>query len=88
MKCANESCPHIKTCDQNSEHFCFIAKDKPLKDVSFTKLSSIYLGLSIFVDDKEVASGFFGEVLEKVTQYADKPVKSYNEFFDMAVIRL
>jgi len=45
-------------------------------------------GLSIFVGDKNVASGFIGEVLNQVTHLADYKIKSTNYFFDMFVIRL
>ena len=45
-------------------------------------------GLSIFVDDKEVASGFIGEVLRKIPHLADYEIVSTNMFFDMYVIRL
>ena len=57
-----------------------------LREFKFRELN--VPGLSIFVDDKEVASGFIGEVLNEVTHLADYEIKSTNYFFDMFVIRL
>lgn len=45
-------------------------------------------GLSIFVDDKEVAIGFIGEVLREIPHLADYEIKSTNFYFDTFVIRL
>ena len=45
-------------------------------------------GLSIFVDDKEVAMGFIGEVLRKIPHLADHEIKSTNIYIDTFVIRL
>lgn len=45
-------------------------------------------GLSIFVDNKEVAMGFIGEVLKQIPHLADYEVKSTNIYFDTFVIRL
>ena len=57
-----------------------------LREFKFRELT--VPGLSIFVDDKEVASGFIGEVLNDVVHLADHEIKSTNYFFDMFVIRL
>lgn len=59
---------------------------KCLKDINYNNLC--IKGLSIFDDDKEVASGFIGEVLKKIPHLADKEVKSSNYFFDMLVLRV
>jgi hypothetical protein len=46
-------------------------------------------GLSIFVDGKEIAMGFIGEVLRKIPiECADYEIESTNYFFDVFVIRL
>ena len=45
-------------------------------------------GLSIFVGNKEVATGFIGEVLKQVTHLAEYEIKETNFYFDVFVIRL
>ena len=45
-------------------------------------------GLSIFVNDKEVAMGFIGEVLREIQHLADHEIKSTNIYIDTFVIRL
>lgn len=45
-------------------------------------------GLSIFVDDKEIAMGFIGDVLRQIPHLADYKIKSTNIYFDTFVIRL
>lgn len=45
-------------------------------------------GLSIFVDDKEVADGFIGEVLKKIPHLVDHEIISTNIYLDTFVIRL
>ena len=46
-------------------------------------------GLSIFVEGKEIAMGFIGDVLRKIPiKYADYEIESTNYFFDVFVIRL
>ena len=45
-------------------------------------------GLSIFVGDKEVATGFIGEVLKQIPHLADYEIKSTNIYIDTFVIRL
>lgn len=45
-------------------------------------------GLSVFVDDKEVAMGFIGEVLRQIPHLADYEIKSTNVYIDTFVIRL
>lgn len=45
-------------------------------------------GISIFLNGKEVASGFIGDVLKQVIHLADCEIKETNYFFDMFVIRL
>lgn len=58
-----------------------------LREVKFNDIP--VPGLSIFVDGKEIASGFIGEVLRATpTECADYEIVSTNYFFDMYVIRL
>ena len=58
-----------------------------LREVKFNDIP--VRGLSIFVDDKEIASGFIGEVLRKIPiECADYEIVSTNYFFDIYVIRL
>lgn len=58
-----------------------------LREVKFNDIP--VPGLSIFVDDKEIASGFIGEVLRKIPiECADYKIVSTNYFFDIYVIRL
>ena len=45
-------------------------------------------GLSIFVDGKEIACGFIGEVLRQIPHLADYEIKETNYYFDTFVIRL
>lgn len=45
-------------------------------------------GLAIFVDDKEVAMGFIGEVLKEIPHLADYEIKETNYYMDVFVIRL
>lgn len=45
-------------------------------------------GLSIFVDDKEVAMGFIGDVLREIPHLADYEIKETNHYMDTFVIRL
>lgn len=45
-------------------------------------------GLSIFVDDKEVAMGFIGDVLREIPHLADYEIKETNYYMDTFVIRL
>lgn len=59
-----------------------------LKEFNFNQLKGEYIGLSIFVDDKQVAEGFIGEVLDSIPHLADKEIKKTNGFFDVFVIRL
>ena len=59
-----------------------------LREFNFNQLKGKYIGLTIFVDDKEVTTGFIGEVLKKVTHLADKEIKATNGFFNEFVIRL
>lgn len=61
---------------------------KPLKvrDINFNDIWATHL--SVFVDDKEVATGFIGEVLKKIPHLADSEVKSTNYYFNAYVIRL
>lgn len=59
---------------------------KKLIDVRFNKIP--VNGLSIFIEDEEVASGYIGEVLEQVPHLADYEIKSTNYYFDTFVIRL
>lgn len=44
--------------------------------------------LSVFVDDKEVAMGFVGEVLQKIPHLMDCEIVSTNIYIDTFVIRL
>jgi len=57
-----------------------------LREYKFKKLK--VPGLSVYVDDKEVASGFIGEVLRQIPHLADYEIKRTNYYFDMFVIRL
>ena len=58
-----------------------------LREVKFKEIP--VHGLSIFVDGKEIASGFIGEVLRKIPiECADYEIESTNYFFDIYVIRL
>ncbi len=57
-----------------------------LKEFNFNTIP--VKGLSIFVGDKEIESGFIGEVLRKIPHLKDYEIKSTNYFFDMFVIRL
>ena len=59
-----------------------------LKEFSFNSLKGKTTGLSIFVDDKEVAMGFIGEVLKQIPHLAEYEIKSTNYYFDTFVIRL
>ena len=59
-----------------------------LREFNFNELKGRYIGLSIFVDDKEVVSGFIGEVLREIPHLANKEIKKTNGFFDVFVIRL
>lgn len=57
-----------------------------LKEFNFNEIP--VRGLSIFVDDKEVAMGFIGEVLREIPNLADHEIKSTNIYMDTFVIRL
>jgi len=59
-----------------------------LREFNFNELKGKYKGLSIFLDDKEVAMGFIGEVLNSISHLADKEIKSTNGYIDTFVIRL
>ena len=57
-----------------------------LKNFNFNRLKDKAIGLSIFVDDKEIAMGFIGEVLKQIPHLADYEIKSTNYYFDTFVI--
>ena len=58
-----------------------------LREVKFNDISA--RGLSIFVDGKEIACGFIGEVLRAIPiECAEYEIVSTNYFFDIYVIRL
>lgn len=57
-----------------------------LKEFKFNNIP--VRGLSIFVEDKEVESGFIGEVLNKIQHLKEYEIKSTNYYFDIFVIRL
>lgn len=59
-----------------------------LREFNFNKLKGEYRGLSIYVDNKEVAMGFIGEVLKSIPHLADKEIKETNGYYDTFVIRL
>lgn len=59
---------------------------KQLVDIRFKEVG--VRGLSIFIGDKEIASGFIGEVLDKVPHLAEYEIESTNYYFDTFVIRL
>jgi hypothetical protein len=59
-----------------------------LREFNFRELPPMS-GLSIFDGDKNVASGFIGEVLKTLPiEYAEREIKNTNWFFDIFVIRL
>jgi hypothetical protein len=57
-----------------------------LRDIKYNDID--VPGLSIIDGEKEVASGFIGEVLRKIPHLADREVRSTNYFFDMFVKRI
>ena len=57
-----------------------------LRDFNFNKIP--VKGLSIFVDDKEVAMGFIGDVLREIPHLANYEIKETNYYMDTFVIRL
>lgn len=57
-----------------------------LKEFNFNEIP--VLGLSIFVDDKEVETGLIDNVLRRISLLAEKEIKSTNIYFDTFVIRL
>jgi hypothetical protein len=57
-----------------------------LKEFNFNEIP--VKGLSIFIEDKEVACGFMGEVLKQIPHLKDSEIKSTNYYFDTFVIRL
>ena len=57
-----------------------------LKDFNFN--NTHVKGLSIFVDGKEIAMGYTGEVLQKIPHLAEYEIESTNYFFNVFVIRL
>ncbi len=58
-----------------------------LREVKFNDIPA--RGLSIFVDGKEIACGFIGEVLRAIPiECAEYEIISTNYFFDIYVIRL
>jgi hypothetical protein len=57
-----------------------------LREFKFREIS--VPGLSIFVDDKEVACGFICEVLRQIPHLADYEIKETNYYMDTFVIRL
>ena len=57
-----------------------------LRDFNFNTIS--VKGLSVFVDGKEVAMGFVGEVLRQIPHLADYEINETNYYMDTFVIRL
>ena len=58
-----------------------------LREVKFNDIPA--RGISIFVDGKEIACGFIGEVLRAIPiECAEYEIVSTNYFFDIYVIRL
>jgi hypothetical protein len=57
-----------------------------LKEFNFNSIPVI--GLSIFVDGKEVETGFIGEVLDKIPHLKDYEIVNTNYFFNTFVMRL
>lgn len=58
-----------------------------LREVKFNDIPA--KGISIFVDDKEIACGFIGDVLRQIPiECADYEIVRTNWFFDLYVIRL
>ena len=59
---------------------------KRMQEFKFNDIPVI--GLSIFVDEKEVAMGFIGKVLRQIPHLKDFVITSTNYYFDTFVIRL
>ena len=57
-----------------------------LKEFNFNEIP--VKGLSIFVDGKEVAMGFIGDVLREIPYLAEHEIKETNYYMDTFVIRL
>lgn len=58
-----------------------------LREVKFNDIP--YKGICIFVDGKEIACGFTGDVLRAIPiECADYEIESTNPYFDMLVFRL
>jgi hypothetical protein len=57
-----------------------------LKEFNFSEIQ--VRGLVIFVDGKQVESGFIGEVLKKIPHLAEKEIKETNTYFDEFIVRL
>ena len=57
-----------------------------LREFNFNEIE--VKGLSIFVDDKEVAMGFIGDVLREIPHLADYTIKEADYYMDTFVIRL
>lgn len=57
-----------------------------LKEFKFNSIT--VRGLAIYIDDKEVASGYIGEVLRQISYLKDYNIKETNYYFDEFVIRL
>lgn len=74
--------------------FCTTLKNMKIKGDRRLKLREFNFneipakGLSIFVNDKEVAMGFIGEVLKEIPHLADYEIKETNYYMDTFVIRL
>jgi len=60
-----------------------------LEEFKFYELKAQGLkGLSVFVGEKEVASGFIVDVLKKIPHLAKYEIESTNTYFDTFVVRL
>ena len=57
-----------------------------LKEFNFNEIPC--KGLSIFVDNENVSSGFIGEVLREIPHLKDYEIKDTCYYFDTFVIRL
>ena len=59
-----------------------------LRELNFNEIKDDVLGLSIYVNDQEVAVGNIGDVLRQIPHLADYEIKDTNYYFDLYVIRL
>ncbi|MSA02190.1 hypothetical protein GKG47_09075 [Lactonifactor sp. BIOML-A3] len=64
------------------------------KYLAFSNIEKDYKGISVFVDDIDIATGSINEVLSKLSKLdedgviADYDIISTNRYFDLFIIRL